>query len=444
MKENRFYISLYIIIPLIVAGLTVISALVAFRLTEYCMKQGFNSGNAVVYWTFLIAFIASICGLVLVWFLLSPAQRFIDHADRIPAISSRKQEIEPEQKVSELAHMEHIFHTVTDVLSKFDAQQSFPEIIGESRLMRSVLSQITKVAPTDSTVLIMGESGTGKELVAASIYNHSRRQGRPFIKLNCAAIPVELLESELFGHEKGAFTGAVSQRAGKFELAHTGTLFLDEIGDMPLALQAKILRVLQEKEFDRVGGSKPVKVDVRVIAATNKNISKMVAEGSFREDLLYRLNVFSLHLPPLRERREDIPLLIHAFLKNIQKNSVTIAEEAMQRFLNYNWPGNVRELQNAVERAAVMCLDQIKVSHLPSNISGLNLTCSGSTLDFTGSIDEYLNAMEKRLVMEALKKANGIQVEAAKILKINQRSLWHRVKKYNIEIAAIKATNNGA
>ncbi len=439
IRTNRFYISLYIIIPIIFGGLASISALVSYRLTEYSMKQGLGLDYAAVYWPLFIAAVSFLCGLVLVWFLLRPAQHFVAHANRIPAVSNRKQEIEPEKKVSELAHMEHIFNTVTEVLSKFDAQQSFPEITGESRAVRGVLSQIVKVAPTESTVLIMGESGTGKELVAVSIYEHSHRKGRPFIKLNCAAIPGELLESELFGHEKGAFTGATGRKAGKFELAHMGTIFLDEIGDMPLALQGKILRVLQEKEFDRVGGTRPVNVDVRIIAATNKNLSKMVSEGSFREDLYYRLNVFTLFLPPLRERREDIPLLVREFLKSLQKQELTVSPDAMQRFMEYAWPGNVRELQNAVERAAVMCNDRIDVDHIPAHVAGGGGGSQiSSAIDTMVSIDDYLREMEKRMIVEALKRVRGVQVDAAKMLKINPRSLWHRVKKHNIEVSQLK------
>ncbi|MFZ5569898.1 MAG: sigma-54 interaction domain-containing protein [Thermodesulfobacteriota bacterium] len=438
-RNNRFYISLYIIIPIIIGGLCIISALVSYRLTEYFMKQGLAAGNAVAFWILIISPVAFLCGFVLVWFLLSPAQNFIAHANRIPAVSSRKQEIEPERKLSELAHMEHIFHTVTDVLSKVDARQSFPEIVGESRAVRGVLSQIVKVAPTESTVLIMGESGTGKELAAVSIHKHGSRKDKPFITLNCAAIPGELLESELFGHEKGAFTGAASRRPGKFELAHTGTIFLDEIGDMPLALQAKILRVLQEKEFDRVGGSRPVRVDVRIIAATNKNLSKMVAEGSFREDLYYRLNVFRLQLPPLRERREDIPLLVQMVIRGTSKPELVVTPEAMRRFMEYSWPGNIRELQNVVERAAVLCDDRIDIAHLTPPLTGPG---TGTRLPLPmgtdSSIDDYLHEMEKQLIVEALRQVRGVQVEAAKLLKINPRSLWHRVKKHHIEVALIK------
>ena len=226
------------------------------------------------------------------------------------------------------------------------------------------------MARTDSTVLISGESGTGKELVASSLYEHSFRQGKPFIKLNCVAIPEGLLESELFGHEKGSFTGATAQKIGKFELADGGTIFLDEIGDMPLATQAKLLRILQEKEFERVGGNQTIRVDVRFIAATNKNLTEMVRQGTFREDLYYRLNVFSIHLPPLRERKEDIPLLAAHILEQME-NPVKLSSEGLQILMTNSLPGNIRELQNILERAAVMTdSGMIEPRHLALHFNG--------------------------------------------------------------------------
>ena len=310
--------------------------------------------------------------------------------------------------------------------------------------MRGVLKQIMKVAPTESTVLILGESGTGKELIATSIFEHSQRSNRPFVKINCAAMPEELLESELFGHEKGAFTGAVSRKSGKFEVANRGTIFLDEIGDMPLNLQAKILRVLQEREFDRVGGTKPIKVDVRFIAATNKNLEKMVQEGRFREDLYFRLNVFTILLPPLKERKEDIPLIVERFLKD-SPSKLGVNSGALQLLIGYSWPGNIRELQNTVERAAVMSdSGEIETQHLPDNITrGFSGSMSGSPEEGGqgSSIDDQIKEIEKGMIIEALKKTNGIQIKAAEVLSINQRSLWHRVKKYEINVKEIKNSN---
>src|SRR6201984_2357923 len=254
----------------------------------------------------------------------------------------------------------------------------FDGIVGMSSALREVIRLIRRVAPTDSTVLIEGETGTGKELVAGAIHAHSRRRNRPFIKVNCAEIPVDLLESELFGHEKGAFTGAIAQRAGRFEMAHQGTLFLDEIGDIPLALQPKLLRVLQEQEFERLGSGKTHKVDVRVIAATHRDLTNMVARNQFRSDLYYRLNVFPIVLPPLRERREDIALLVSHFVETFSrrmgKQISCIPKETLDAFTSYSWPGNVRELQNLIERAVIRSDNGVLANPLPTNANPVALT----------------------------------------------------------------------
>jgi len=243
------------------------------------------------------------------------------------------------------------------------AERRFDRIIGKSAALESVLEQVEQVASTDSTVLIEGETGTGKELIAHAIHNASQRYGRPFIKLNCAAIPLDLLESELFGHEKGAFTGAIAQKIGRFEMADEGTLFLDEVGDIPAALQPKLLRVLQEQEFERLGSGRTHKVDVRLVAATNRNLGEMVARGQFRSDLYYRLDVFPIVLPSLRERREDIPALVTHFVKlfsrRMGKQVDSIPPETMAAFQSYSWPGNIRELQNLVERAVILSQDGV-------------------------------------------------------------------------------------
>jgi formate hydrogenlyase transcriptional activator len=235
---------------------------------------------------------------------------------------------------------------------------NFGEVVGESAVLRRVLNEVETVAPTSSTVLIRGETGTGKELIARAVHELSPRQGRTFVKLNCAAIPTGLLESELFGHEKGAFTGAVTQKVGRFELADQGTLFLDEVGDIPPELQPKLLRVLQEREFEHLGGTRTLKVDVRLVAATHRDLAKMVAEGRFREDLYYRLNVFPVVLPPLRERRDDIPLLVRhftqQFARRMGRRIETIPSAVMEALVRYPWPGNVRELQNVIERAVIL------------------------------------------------------------------------------------------
>ncbi len=236
--------------------------------------------------------------------------------------------------------------------------------------MRAILKQILQVAKTDSTVLIHGETGTGKELIAQSIHQHSRRKEKDFITLNCAAIPESLLENEFFGHEKGAFTGADARKLGKFEIAHNSTLFMDEIGDMPMETQTKVLRAIQENKFERLGGVKSIKVDVRFITATHQDLPSLVAQGTFRQDLFYRLNVFAIHLPPLRERREDIPLLVERFLER-QDSTLSVTPETMQLLTAYDWPGNVRELENAIEAATIIAEDVIKPNHLPSAITNV-------------------------------------------------------------------------
>src|SRR3954467_10222246 len=270
------------------------------------------------------------------------------------------------------------------------AERRFDRIIGNSAALECVLDQVEQVAPTDTTVLIEGETGTGKELIAHAIHNASQRCGRAFIKLNCAAIPMDLLESELFGHERGAFTGAIAQKIGRFEMADKGTLFLDEVGDIPLALQPKLLRVLQEQEFERLGSGRTHKVDVRLVAATNRNLVKMVARGQFRSDLYYRLNVFPILLPALRERREDIPVLVTHFVKmfsrRMGKQVESIPPETMAAFQSYSWPGNIRELQNLVERAVILSQDGVLPNPLHKKQTELMIPSSHHTRTFHSSM----------------------------------------------------------
>ena len=252
-------------------------------------------------------------------------------------------------------------------------ERRFEQVIGGSPALESVLEQVERVAPTDSTVLIQGETGTGKELIAHAIHNLSSRCGRPFVRLNCAAIPLDLLESELFGHEKGAFTGAIAQKIGRFELADKGTLFLDEVGDIPPALQPKLLRVLQEQEFERLGSTRTHQVDVRLVAATNRNLMEMANRGEFRSDLYYRLNVFPVLLPPLRERREDIPALVAHFVeiygRRMGREIEHIPRETMSALTSYDWPGNIRELQNLIERAVILSNDGVLPNPLPTAVT---------------------------------------------------------------------------
>ena len=439
IKDFRYHISLYVIVPAIFSGIAFLSALLTFSVAQHYHRLGQDGSLQVHLWALLFALASFFCGLVVTRLLLMPVKRFVRRANDIPVISRPEDEKYRRKQVDEIKHFETIFERVEDVLTKIDARQLFPEIIGDSRIMRGLLRRVQMVAPTDASVLILGESGTGKELVASSIHRNSRRKQNPFVKLNRVALPPDLLESELFGHEKGAFTGATGRKPGKFELAHTGTIFLDEIGDMPLDLQAKILRVIQEKEFDRVGGTRTVQVDVRIICATNKDLAKMAKEGTFREDLYYRINVFALQLPALRDRKEDIPLLVDDFLARTAPEA-GVSSPALQMMIGYAWPGNVRELQNTVERAAVLSQGQdIAVTHLPESIAGmLNHQFSANENHQKASVDEKLKEIEKGMIIEALKKTHGIQVQAARRLGINQRSLWHRIKKYGIDVGAFK------
>ena len=316
---------------------------------------------------------------------------------------------------------------------ELQGKYSIENVIGLSARMQEVFESVHRVAPTKATVLLRGESGTGKELIAKAIHYMSPRSKNPFIKFNCASIPEGLLESELFGHEKGAFTGAIASRKGKFELAHTGTIFLDEIGDLPITLQPKILRVLQEREFESVGSEKTIKVDVRIIAATSRNLEHFVSQGKFREDLYYRLNVIPLLLPPLREREEDIPLLIDYFLKKFnQENdrSVVLEKNALQVLLNYNWPGNVRELENTIERLVIMSRgNKINVPDLPASLSIRRMKSSDSLVSLTTNVEE----IERVNILDALDKTGWVQAKAARLLGITPRQIGYKIKKYGIE-----------
>jgi transcriptional regulator with PAS, ATPase and Fis domain len=409
-------------------------------LTKYSFIRGTDPVQPIFWFIVVISLLAYVSGFLMVRLILKPMEKFIEDTSKFPTISKAKKAKEKDWSVDKIQQFTNVFDQVTSVLSRIDARHFFPNIIGESLEMRRLLSLIKKVAPTDSTVLILGESGTGKELVATSIHENSEREDKAFIKLNCAAIPAELLESELFGHEKGAFTGASGRKPGKFDMANEGTLFLDEIGDMPHNLQSKILRVLQEQEFYRVGGSATIKVNVRIIASTNKNLEEMVREGAFREDLFHRLNVFTLHLPPLRDRKEDIPLLVDYLLQNAPKK-LTISPMALQMLTAFSWPGNIRELKNTIESASVIAENGIiKPTHLPAKITGVfdqnQITAGKNTAKI--SLDERLKEIEKSIIIEALKKTGGVQVRATELLGINQRSLWHRIKKYDIDVKGIK------
>jgi formate hydrogenlyase transcriptional activator len=313
-----------------------------------------------------------------------------------------------------------------------EPSSEFEGIVGSSPALRATLDHLRIVAPTDSTVLIEGETGTGKELIARAIHTHSDRRHRPFVKVNCAAIPADLLESELFGHEKGSFTGAVAQRIGRFESAHGGTLFLDEIGEMPLNLQTKLLRAVQEQEFERVGGNRTIQVDVRIIAATNRDLKAMVDEGKFRADLYYRVAVFPLNIPPLRERREDILALVRYFVekhaRRMGRNIETIPADALDALTTYDWPGNIRELQNVIERSVVLSSSRELRIAMP-DLVGKSVTVilpTRSNLSESEERDRILLALK-----EAAGRVSGANGAAAR-LGLKRTTLQSRMRKYNI------------
>ena len=332
--------------------------------------------------------------------------------------------------------LEENTHLRQELRERYD----FSNIIGTSRLTRGMYEQVAQVAQANTTVLIRGESGTGKELIAHAIHYNSLRAKKPFVKVSCAALPDSLIESELFGYEKGAFTGAAVRKKGRFELAEGGTLFLDEIGDIPLSTQVKILRVLQEREFERLGGTETIRVNVRVIAATNKVMEEAITEGTFREDLYYRLNVFTIFVPPLRDRKTDLPLLADHFLEKFSREHgkviKRISTPAIDMLMSYHWPGNVRELENALERAVLVCDGQV--------IHGHHLPPSLQTADASGtvtrvSMKEAVAAYERDLILDALKTTRGNRAKAARLLDTTQRILNYKVKNYGIDVSRFKS-----
>ena len=313
-------------------------------------------------------------------------------------------------------------------------------IIGNSPVMQAVFDQVAQVAKSSSTVLIHGESGVGKELIAHAIHHNSRRAGKPYVKINCAALPETILEGELFGHEKGAFTGAIAMRKGRFEMADGGTLFLDEVGDFSQATQIKLLRVLQEREFERLGGTRTISVDVRIIAATSRDLIELMEQGNFRQDLYYRLNVFPIRVPPLRERKSDILLLADHFVtryaKANHKEVRRISTPAIDMLMAYHWPGNVRELENCIERAVLITRDNVLYAHhLPPTLQ----TPSQSGTALRGSLREMLDNYEREIIIDALKNARGNRAKAARNLGITERIIGLRVNKFNLDSRQFRA-----
>jgi Nif-specific regulatory protein len=333
-------------------------------------------------------------------------------------------EAERQSLADENAHLKH------ELRQRYD----FSHIVGTSNAIRQVYEQVAQVAHTNTTVLLLGESGTGKELIAHALHYNSPRSAKPFITVNCAALPETLLESELFGYEKGAFTGAQARKKGRFELADGGTLFLDEIGDIPPATQIKLLRVLQERKFERLGGTETIKVNVRLVAATNKNLEQAIAEGQFREDLFYRLNVFTIFLPPLRERKPDILLLAEHFLEKYErehgKRIRRISTPAIDMMTSYHWPGNVRELENVIERAVLVCdTNVIHGHHLPPSLQTAEISGTIAQVSLKNAVEAY----ERDLLQDALKTSRGNKAKAAKLLGTTERILGYKIQNYDID-----------
>lgn len=340
--------------------------------------------------------------------------------------------------IGRISERQNLLRENAELREQLIERYKFDEIASTSHAMEEVMNLVGRVAASNATVLLRGESGTGKELIARAIHYHSPRANRPLIKVNCAALPETLLESELFGHEKGAFTGATSRRIGRFEAADTGTLFLDEIGDIPPGVQVKLLRVLQEKEFERVGGNETIKADVRLVAATNRDLEKAMKDGAFREDLYYRLNVVTVVIPPLRERKEDIPALMEHFIRKYGKensrNIGGVTAETRDLLMRYSYPGNVRELENIIERAVVLTKGEtITSADIPLHLKTTESEEKICVAKRDGSLTETLDTLERGIIMEALKSAGGVQTRAAEKLGISERVLRYKLKKFKIK-----------
>ncbi|NIR51843.1 sigma-54-dependent Fis family transcriptional regulator [candidate division KSB1 bacterium] len=339
------------------------------------------------------------------------------------------------ERIQERAEFNRISEENLYLREEMDVRFNYGEIVGDSPNMQEVYRTIEKVAKGDSSVIIYGESGTGKELVARAIHKASPRKDKPFVRVNCGALAEGVLESELFGHEKGAFTGALRRKKGRFELAQHGSIFLDEIGDIPLATQMKLLRVLQEKEFERVGGEETLSIDVRIIAATNKNLKAEIADGRFREDLYYRLHIIPIYLPPLREREADIPLLTEHFINKIRSElnmpNLAIDPTAIHRLKEYDWPGNIREFENILERAAVLCdASRIRATDIPFHVD--TGTPANDIPSTSLDLNESLEKVEKQLIEKAMDRAGGVKTEAAKLLNIKASALYYKLEKYGL------------
>lgn len=455
---TQIKISLYIIIPFIWGMVSVFAYILAFQLSSFFSKSDYAG---LIYYCIgiLLFFVSSLVGYILLKIVLKPAEDlfvrlkkqeihrigstndFNGHKDT----TNKKSEPRRGFFIDELGEFREVFGKIAIGSNISDLQEQFPGIIFQSREMAYVLEQVLKAAPSNASVLILGQSGTGKELIADAIYEKSKRNNFPFIKINCGAISPGILESELFGHEKGAFTGATATHKGCFERADKGTLFLDEIGELPSDVQVKLLRVLQNGEFQRVGGQKTFTVNVRIIAATNRTLEKDVASGKFREDLFYRLNVFNIDVPPLNKRVDDIGLLSCYFSR---KSGKEISDTTIRFLETYEWKGNIRELENKIEKACICSQNnvleegdfdlkqEIVSSSEPKNtLPNLKSTeIDNSHFDLTAE----LNRIETNFIIDALEKNNGIQARAAEMLGLKPRSLWNRIKKFKIDVSQFK------
>jgi transcriptional regulator with PAS, ATPase and Fis domain len=433
----KININLYFLIPL-VSGL--------FGFLSVVSGSFFSNNSFYLYLTGCIfGFCSGLFTFYVLKLFLEPAEKLAEKIKKKEAVKNIKPEKSYEK--DQLGEIKKAFFYLENILEADEKHKYFPDIITNSNIMKSELKKALQAAPADVSVFITGESGTGKELVCDAIVSNSKRKNLGFVKINCSAIPQNLVESELFGYSKGAFTGADSNKKGKFLLADNGTIFLDEIGDMPLDVQAKLLRVLENSEISPLGSEKTIKINVRVIAAANKDPETLIKEKKLRQDLFYRLSVIMINLPPLRQRKEDIEALSLYFLKKFT-DSGSISKSALELLNNYDWPGNIRELKNIIERAGIYSgKNEIKPENLPPEIAGLNQIGLGKNLKSdtfdsksgkARNLDETISEIEISIIEKALENNLGIQSKAALELGITQRSLWNRIKKYSIDVSKYK------
>lgn len=428
----KINLNLYFLIPLISGLLGFLSVIIGSFFPKDC---------AYLYLTGIIfGFFSGGFSFYILKLLLEPAEKL---AQKFQInTNDKKDKIKKNYEKDQLKEIKKTFVYLEKILESDEKNKYFPDIITNSNLMKAELKKALQAAPTNASVLITGESGTGKELICDAIVSNSKRKNNPLIKINCSAIPENLVESELFGYSKGAFTGADSNKKGKFFLANNGTIFLDEIGDMPLDVQAKLLRVLENQEINPLGTEKTIKINVRVIAAANISPETLIKEKKLREDLFYRLSVIMINLPPLRQRKEDIKDLTNYFIKN-HTDSPSISKSALELLKNYDWPGNIRELKNIIERAGIYSgKKEISPENLPSEIGGIKSIELGKNFDSNTkenqNLDQTLSQIEISIIEKALENNLGIQSKAAIELGITQRSLWNRIKKFSIDVEEFK------